>query len=169
MQILLLLILFFAGRTSLATTINVGTCNESDVATAVSGAVNGDIVSIQSGSCTWTTQLDLAGKAITLTSSVKIYTDSSGSPGTQVGSNVTLTGSSVGAAEGDIVLSGFGASLTAGASYWIVAYSALDASNYYMWAYVAAAACSPQIVKNSSDGTSWSTTTSGNSLKYTIP
>jgi hypothetical protein len=51
----------FAPRLAAQTTINAASCNESDVAAAVSQATtDGDIVSIPSGTCVWTSPLSVA-------------------------------------------------------------------------------------------------------------
>ncbi|MGI0100953.1 MAG: hypothetical protein ACREBH_04540 [Candidatus Micrarchaeaceae archaeon] len=49
-------------------TIAAASCNESDVATAIGGAVSGDTVSIPAGTCTWTSALSVSS-GITITGS----------------------------------------------------------------------------------------------------
>lgn len=49
-----------------AATITAASCSRNDVGTAVNNAVNGDIVRIPAGTCTWTTTLTINAKYLTL-------------------------------------------------------------------------------------------------------
>jgi hypothetical protein len=59
------LICVFCASTANAATIRATSCGQSQVATAVSSATDGDTIVIPAGSCTWTTSLNVT-KAITI-------------------------------------------------------------------------------------------------------
>lgn len=52
--------------TLLAATITAASCSRADVGTAVNAAANGDTVLIPAGTCTWTTNLTISNKYLTL-------------------------------------------------------------------------------------------------------
>jgi hypothetical protein len=49
-----------------AAVINAASCSQSAVQAAVNSAVNGDIVRVPPGNCTWTSTVTIAGKGIAL-------------------------------------------------------------------------------------------------------
>jgi hypothetical protein len=49
-----------------AATVTGGSCSSRDVQLAIGSATNGDTVVVPAGSCTWTTQVTISGKALTL-------------------------------------------------------------------------------------------------------
>src|SRR5262249_36761451 len=59
------LICVFSASLASAATINATSCNQPQVATAISSANNGDTIVIPAGTCTWTTTLTVS-KSITL-------------------------------------------------------------------------------------------------------
>jgi len=60
------LILLAHSTTALGATVNSTTCGRSDVAAAVTSAKDGDTVLIPAGKCTWTTNLTITNKFLTL-------------------------------------------------------------------------------------------------------
>jgi hypothetical protein len=67
--------------TEIAGIIEAGSCSRADVATAISAAGDGDIVSIPAGSCTWATALTISDKAITIQGAgVDVTTITDGTP-----------------------------------------------------------------------------------------
>lgn len=56
---------------ALASTINAATCGRDDVNTAVTAAVDGDVVMIPAGTCSWTAGISISGKGIHITSAIK--------------------------------------------------------------------------------------------------
>jgi hypothetical protein len=62
---LFFMLCLYAGAAN-AATINAASCSQSAVQTAVNAASNGDTVVVPAGSCTWTSNLALGSKAITL-------------------------------------------------------------------------------------------------------
>jgi hypothetical protein len=98
------LLLLFLGMTMASrsqtsgSTVNVATCQETDVSAVINGpthtAVNGDVIVIPAGTCTWTTQLSISA-GITLTGSGTPKTGPStfgaGTPSTVIVDNVGNT------------------------------------------------------------------------------
>ena len=92
-----------------ATTFTAATCNESDVQTAVTNAVNaahdGDIVSIPAGTCTWTGSVGVSGNftsTVTVQGQGAVSSTSGGSSTT--GSDVTTIIDNLTGNPGDLVL-----------------------------------------------------------------
>jgi len=63
---LALICLSLSDGTLWAATINAPSCSRNDVGNAVNSAGNGDTVLIPAGNCTWTTNLTITGKYLTL-------------------------------------------------------------------------------------------------------
>jgi hypothetical protein len=73
--------LIYNQPTEIAGIIEAGSCSRADVATAISAAGDGDIVSIPAGSCTWATALTITDKAITIQGAgVDVTTITDGTP-----------------------------------------------------------------------------------------
>jgi hypothetical protein len=49
-----------------ANTLNPPSCSQSDVQAAINSAANGDTVAVPAGSCTWSSQVAISGKGLTL-------------------------------------------------------------------------------------------------------
>lgn len=99
----------------------------------------------------------------------RIYDDSSGSPGSVVGTaSSTLATSGIGSSEQDVTFTDLSASLTSGTTYWlsINASAAGDASNYIQWFYVFDA--DNGVEKYSSNGTAWNADSSNARLKFIL-
>jgi hypothetical protein len=145
-----------------------GACN---VSTDSNTATSSGSIAIGQFGFQWFANKIVAGSTYTLCSVVlrmdkvsspttnlvaKIYSDSSGSPGTQIGStSSSVASSSLPTSEGDVTFSNMSSSLTSGTTYWIVVYiDASDNSNYPEWYWDGS--IDSNHIQVSSNGTSWS-------------
>ncbi len=68
------------------TIVDAASCSSSDVQTAINNAASGDVVVVPSGSCTWSSQVTISGKALTLAG----QTVCTGSPPTSCTDNTNI-------------------------------------------------------------------------------
>lgn len=108
-----------------------------------------------------------AGTGGSMNISAEIWSDSSGLPGTIVGTaSATILGSSFPSSEADVTFTGMSASITSGTTYWLVCHAdaTSDNTNYPLWYYVGFDATGDEV---SANGTSWSTV-NNRLLKFTL-
>ena len=108
--------------------------------------------------CQITLRLKRGYGSPTYTYYASIYSDSSGTPGSMIGSEKSISGSVVTSSEADVAFTGYSTSIVNGTVYWVVLRTAnVDVNNYVEWCGAGSGT-----TKYSSNASSWTSSGADN-------
>jgi hypothetical protein len=153
-------------------------CNDTTGATTIGSQDWGDNNNAQvgiatkfvAGCSTTVTQITVrmsVAAGLNFITAAQIYTDNSGSPGTQIGGNSSaVNDNAIGATEQSVVYGGMSSAITSGTTYWLVLVnSGFNNSFPRQWYYATDVV---GVMKSTPDGTSWVARSTGGTGKFKI-